>query len=257
MSKIEIEYLHEGQVASLRLNAPKGNVLDAIMMGEIASAFGKFSQLDKLKLVVLSAEGNHFSFGASVEEHTKENAPAMLKNFHSLLIQMIDTNIPVLSQVKGLCLGGALELVLATHIIFSTKDAQFGQPEVNLSVFPPPASILLPLKIGYAGAEELLITGMNLKADKAFEKGLVNSVFENYEEMESYTQTWIAKYILPKSAVALRFAMRAGRAFMKQVLTDHLKNLENLYLAELMETHDANEGINAFLEKRDPNWQNN
>lgn len=256
-TKINVSFTHDKTVATLTLADGKGNILDKIMMQEILSAFDEFERIQSLKLIVIEGEGKHFSFGASVEEHKKEAAAQMLQTFHSLFFKMADMAIPMLAKISGQCLGGGLEFALGCHFIFTDSSAWLGQPEIVLGVFAPPASVMLPLKIGQARAEEMLLTGSSIPATKAQSWGLLNEVFETREEMDSETEAWIAKHILPKSASSLRYAVRAARNSFNEHLRDQLKQLETLYLGSLMETHDANEGIASFIQKRPPDWKNN
>jgi cyclohexa-1,5-dienecarbonyl-CoA hydratase len=227
-----------------------------MMMQELQELFNSFSKNNNLKLLVFEGAGKHFSFGASVEEHRKDSAAAMLRGFHQLFYSLRDLSIPTVAKISGQCLGGGLEVALMCNILFADKTAKLGQPEVVLGVFPPPASILLTEKIGFARAEELLITGRTISADEAKALGLVNELFADKETMETEIAKWIELHIVPKSASSLRFAVKASRAKLNHVLTNFLPQLESMYVKQLMETHDANEGINAFLEKRKPIWKN-
>ncbi|GAB4242607.1 MAG: enoyl-CoA hydratase [Saprospiraceae bacterium] len=256
MEKLQVEYRYEGQVVQLTLNDGKGNVLDSTMMRELHQVLDEFKAQEALKAIVLCGSGKHFSFGASVEEHRKDQAPAMLSAFHSLIFKLAGMHIPLLSLVSGQCLGGGLEVVLMSNVIYADTTARLGQPEINLGVFPPPASLLLPLKLGFARAEEVLLTGRTLTAEKARELGLVNQVFDSPDAMKAAADEWLEKYILPKSASSLRFVVQAFRMPLKQQLEQYLPKLETLYLQQLMATHDANEGIASFLEKRKPEWVN-
>ena len=256
MEKIKIIYSFEDSVVTILLDDGKGNVLDHIMMEELQNTFNSFAENKDIKLIVLEGAGKHFSFGASVEEHQKEFAATMLRSFHQLFYSIRDLAIPVLSKVSGQCLGGGMELVLMGNFIFADKTAKFGQPEIVLGVFPPPASILLPEKIGLAKAEDLLLTGKTITADEAMSLGLLNAVFEDKEALHSGVNAWIEKNILPKSASSLRYAVKAVRAKMNHVLTNFLPQIESMYVNQLMQTEDANEGIASFLEKRKPVWKN-
>ena len=257
MSKIKIEYLFDNSVARIILDDGKGNVLDSIMMKDLHQLLDKFAENKDLKLISFEGAGKHFSFGASVEEHTKENASEMLNSFHGIFYKIMNLSIPTVAKISGQCLGGGLELALICNPMFADKTSFMGQPEVVLGVFPPPASLLLPLKIGNARAEELLITGESVSAIKAKEMGIVAEVFEDKETMDEELNLWIKKYILPKSASSLRYATKTSRTFFNHIMNKFLPKLEDLYVNDLMETHDANEGINSFLEKRNPNWKNN
>jgi cyclohexa-1,5-dienecarbonyl-CoA hydratase len=257
MQKIKLNYSYENSVAAILLDDSKGNILDHVMMEDLHNVFNSFVDKKELKLIVFEGAGKHFSFGASVEEHKKEFAETMLREFHQLFYSLMDLSIPTLAKVSGQCLGGGFELALMCNFIFADKSAKFGQPEIMLGVFPPPASILLPEKIGYAKAEELLITGKFISADEANSFGLVNEVFDNKEVLDAGVNEWIEKNILPKSASSLRYSVGATRIKLNHVLSNFLPQLESMYINQLMETQDANEGIRSFLEKRKPVWKNN
>lgn len=257
MEKIKVNKLFEGAVIQFILDDGKGNILDHEMMEQLQAGFDALKTNNEVKLILIEGAGKHFSFGASVEEHRKEFAAAMLHHFHQLFFTLRDLSIPAVAKISGQCLGGGLELALACDILFADKTAKLGQPEINLGVFPPPASILLPLKLGYARAEELLITGRSITAEEGRQLGLLNNVYEDKNEMDQKTLAWIEQYILPKSASSLRYAVKAARIKYNHILGNFLPQLENLYVNQLMNTHDANEGINSFLEKRKPTWTNN
>lgn len=257
MSKIRIEYLYDGCVAHVMLDDGKGNVVDHIMMEEIQKALDSFQENINLKLIIFEGAGKHFSYGASVEEHQKDCAGAMLKSFHSLFFSIRNLSIPCAAKISGQCLGGGLELALMCNFMFADKSAKLGQPEIALGVFPPPASIILPEKIGLAKAEDLLITGKIITADEALAIGLLNNVFTDRETLNGKVEEWVKAYILPRSASSLRYAVRAARIKFNHLLSNFLPQVETLYLDKLMETHDANEGINSFIEKRKPVWSNN
>ena len=256
MQKIKVKYTYEDSVAGIILDDGKGNVLDSIMMRELNELLNSFKAENDLKLITFEGAGKHFSFGANVEEHKKENAPKMLKEFHQIFYSIADLSIPTLAKIYGQCLGGGLELALVCNFIFSDKTAKLGQPEIILGVFPPPASVILPMKIGSTKAEELILTGKSISAEEAKNIGLINEVFDNREVMEAELDKWISENILPKSASSLRYAVKASRVKFNNILRKMLPEVEAMYLNELMNTDDANEGINSFLEKRKPEWKN-
>ena len=256
MEKIKINYLYDDSIANILLDDGKGNVMDYIMMEDLQSVLDSFSEKKNIKLIVIEGVGKHFSFGASVEEHQKEFAGGMIRAFHKLFITLRDLSIPIAAKVTVQCLGGGMELCLMCNFIFADKTAKFGQPEIILGVFPPPASILLAEKIGLAKAEELLLTGKTISADEAKSMGLLNDVFADKEALNAGLNNWIETNILPKSASSLRYAVKAVRAKMNHILGNFLPQLESMYINQLMQTEDANEGISSFLEKRKPVWKN-
>ncbi len=256
MQKINSSYLYDNSVAQVILNDGKGNVLDQLMMDELQHMLDTYAANPNLKLITFEGAGKHFSFGASVEEHTKDKAAQMLKSFHRIFYSLRDMGIPTLAKISGQCLGGGMELAIMCNQLFADKTAKLGQPEIVLGVFPPPASIILPEKIGLSRAEEFLLTGQSVGAEEAYRLGLVNVVFEDKQSLEEGTKAWIEQHILPKSAESLRYAVKAGRVKFNHVLSNFLPQLEYAYVHQLMETDDANEGITAFLEKRAPAWKN-
>lgn len=256
MEKIKVNFIHDNSVAQVILDDGKGNVLDSIMMNELHEFFDLCKNDNDIKIITFEGAGKHFSFGASVPEHTKERCSEMLTIFHQLFYDIVQLSIPTLAKISGQCLGGGMELALMCNFLFADKTAMMGQPEIMLGVYAPPASILLPLKIGNTKAEELLLTGNSISAEKAKAIGLVNDVFEDKAAMDTALNEWIEKNICRKSASSLRFAVRTSRKVFNQILMSELPEIEEIYTKELMKTYDANEGINSFLEKRKPAWKN-
>ena len=251
--KIQAGFGHNGQVLYLTLNAPKGNVLDGEMMRELTRAVKEHGSAPALKALVLQGAGEHFSFGASVPEHQKELVSEMLTTFHDLFRALLAANKPCFALVRGQCLGGGFELAMFCHAIFAAENAKFGQPEINLAVFPPVASLLLPHLVGQAAADDLVLSGRSITAPEAKQMGAVHTVSA---DPQSALEDYLVQHILPKSAIALQFAARASRYEMHQAFLKNIDALEKIYVQELMETSDANEGIAAFLEKRKPLWKN-
>lgn len=253
--KIVEEYMHDGQVVRITLNAPKANVLDAAMLGELRAKVRALAGKPRVKLVQFTGAGDHFSFGASVPEHVRERAPAMFEQFHGLFYDLADAALPTAALVSGQCLGGGMELALMCNFLFVDETAKLGQPEIGLAVFAPPASVILPLKVGQARADDLLLTGRTLTAAEAVSMGLACKSFPSRAAMLEGVDEWTAKHILPKSASSLRIAVKAARHTFHDAVRHRLKRLEEMYLGELLATHDANEGVAAFLERRSPVWQ--
>lgn len=247
---------HGGAVARIVLDDEKGNVLDHVMMEGLQQVLEGLKEAPDVKLITFEGSGKHFSFGASVEEHRKDMAPTMLRSFHALFLTLRDLSIPTLARISGQCLGGGMELAIMCDFLFADQSARLGQPEIALGVFPPPASVILPEKIGLARATDLLLTGRTIDAQEAHAIGLVNAVVADRDALEAYVEAFIAVHILPKSASSLRFGVKAARVKFNHVLGNFLPALEQVYVNQLMNTADANEGILAFIEKRGAKWIN-
>ena len=253
---IQCEKHFEGAVFKIILNSPKANIMEAAMLGEISAALDGLGTAKDVKLVVFEGAGKHFSFGASVQEHTKDKAAMMLKAFHAVFYRLVRLAVPTMAVVRGQCLGGGMELAVFCNFIVADRTAMFGQPEIVLGVLPPPASVMLPRKVGQAYADDLVLTGRSIDAMEAHRIGLVNLLAEEGQDAWEAASQWIEKHILPKSAACLRIANNAVRMDFFRRIGEDLPRMEALYFKDLMESHDANEGINAFLEKRKPEWKN-
>lgn len=242
----------DGALLRLRLSHPKANLVDAEMIRAMHAALVEFHERPgALRAALLDAEGPHFSFGASVEEHLPEQCAAMLGSLHGLLLGMLEFPVPILVAVRGQCLGGGLEVALAAGPIFAAPSAQFGQPEIKLGVFAPAASVLLPYRVSQPVAENLLFTGRSISGSEALAQGLVQSLSE---DPEAAALAWFEQHLQDRSGAALGCALAAARGQMLRDVRRRFVEVEQLYLTRLMRTHDANEGLAAFLAKRQPAW---
>ena len=242
----------DGGLLRLRLARPKANIVDAAMIGALQQALGAHLGSPALRAVLLDAEGPHFSFGASVDEHMPEQCAQMLKTLHALVRQMLDSPVPILVAIRGQCLGGGLEFACAGGPLFASPDAKFGQPEIKLGVFAPAASCLLPGRIGQSRAEDLLLSGRSIDAATALAWGLVQEVAE---DPVAAALAYFDEHLAPKSAASISFALQAVRMPAIEALERRIAEVERLYLQELMKSHDAVEGLQAFLDKRTPKWE--
>jgi len=236
----------------LRLSRPKANLVDAAMIAALHGALVTHRGHTRLRAVLLDAEGPHFSFGASVEEHLPDRCAAMLASLHALIVAMLEFPAPILVAVRGQCLGGGLEVALAGGPIFATPDAHFGQPEMKLGVFAPAASCLLPYRVSQPDAEDLLFSGRSIDGEEARSIGLVQCVAA---DPEAAALGYFDRHLADKSAAALACALVAARGACVADVRRRLADVERLYLDRLMRTHDANEGLAAFIAKRPPQWE--
>ena len=250
-SPLKVWLDRDGALLRLRLNRPRANVLDAAMIAAVARALAEHGQPGAIRAALIDAEGPHFSFGASVEEHLPERCADMLKALHTLLVAMLEWPRPILVSVRGQCLGGGLEFALAGSLIFAAPDAKLGQPEMTLGVFAPAASCLLPFRTNQADAEDLLLSGRSVSTEEANRMGIVSVVAP---DPEAAALEYFDKHLSGKSAASLGFAVRAAREGMLPEAKRRIAAVEQLYLEGLMATRDAAEGLQAFLEKRTPKW---
>jgi len=247
--------LEDGTLLRLVLDKPKGNVLTMEMMKALSEALSANAGNPHLRMVMIRGAGNHFSFGASVEEHRKEQAPSMLSNFHGMIRHVASYPVPVAALVEGSCLGGAFELILACHLVFAAPSASFGCPEIKLGVFPPVLAAIGHQRLGAPLAERMIVTGATIDAAAAEKAGLVSAVFSGNPEEELLD--WYRKNLRPLSAFSIRQAARAARvgSGIIAALGPTLDECERQYVEEVLASYDGNEGIAAFIERRKPLWK--
>ena len=250
-----IKFIFEDRAARITFARPPLNILNIAMMREVNEALGQCAQQRELAAIVFDAavDCNAFSAGVAVEEHVEETIFQMLDSFHGIFRNLEQIARPTIAVVDGAALGGGCELVAACDIVIASERARFGQPEIKLGVFPPVAAVLLPRVIGEKRARELILTGELIEAPEAARLGLVNYLLPR-SELEQKVADLLSRFRNLSSA-ALAFtkeAMDLGRGCS---LDSALKEVEDLYLNELMKTHDASEGIQAFADKRKPEWR--
>lgn len=251
-SPLKVELIKDGRVLHLTLARPKANIVDAQMLSAIKDGLDANRNDPKLAAMLLDAEGSNFSFGASVEEHLPQQCAAMLSAIHGVILDMIAFPVPILVAVRGHCLGGGMEVACAGSLIFAAGNAHFGQPEIQLGVFAPAASCLLPERIGRAHAEDLLFSGRSVDAAEAHRIGLVQMLDDAPEQA---ALDYADRYLLPHSGYALRQAQRAARLDYLERMRERIHQVEKIYLEELMAGHDPVEGLQSFIEKRKPEWK--
>lgn len=251
-----IKFKIEDRVARITFSRPPVNILNIAMMREINEALNGCALTRDLVAIVFDAapDCRAFSAGVAVEEHVEETIFQMLDSFHSIFRSLEQIARPTIAVIDGPALGGGCELVAACDIAVASSRARFGQPEIKLGVFPPVAAVLLSRVIGDKRARELMLTGDMIDAAEALKMGLVNYVVPG-EALEEKTTELLAKF-RELSAVALEHAKRAINVGQGRSLDEALKQVEDMYLHELMKTHDAVEGVNSFIEKRKPVWRN-
>jgi len=249
---IETEF-KEG-LGTITLNRPPVNILNIAMMEEINDQLNAWQGMKDLKVVLFNAKGKCFSAGVDVGEHMGDLAPKMIGAFHGMFRLMDTLGIPTVASVYGSCLGGGCELAVFCDFVVSSQGAKYGQPEIQVGVFPPIAAQIMPRIIGRKAAMELILSGKIISAEEASVLGLVNQVVAE-EELEEATTKFVKPYLKLSSEV-LRKTKKAISAGLMDDFEPSLRAIEDIYLNELMQTADAQEGLKAFLEKRKPEWRN-
>jgi cyclohexa-1,5-dienecarbonyl-CoA hydratase len=248
---VKIELSQDANAHRITLADPPLHILDIALLEQLRDALGRV-QPDRHALIIDARGDRAFSAGASVQDHVAETVAIMLRNFHDCFRMLARLDLVTVALVRGAALGGGCELAMACDFVLASDRAKFGQPEINLGVFPPVAAYQLSRLTAPRKGLELLLTGEPVDAASAERLGLVNAVFP-HDEFDARAEEWLQR-IYRQSASSLRFAKRAFRLAQRADFEERLATTERLYLEELMKTSDANEGIAAFMEKRKPAW---
>ena len=241
-------------IGKITLNVPPLNILNIEMMKELNQALKDF-QKKNLKVLILNSNGKAFSAGVDVSDHTKDKVKEMIEVFHEIFTNLHKINAPTVAIVNGAALGGGCEVATFCDIVIASEKSKFGQPEIKVGVFPPVAAAIFPKLMWSKKALELLITGDVIGANDAKELGLVNHILpvDNFDEQ---SDKLVIEKLASNSAVVLQLTKRAFLEGATQNYSESIKKIEDIYLNELMNTNEANEGLSAFLEKRQPVWKN-
>jgi cyclohexa-1,5-dienecarbonyl-CoA hydratase len=254
MAYEHIEVSVENGLGAITLNRPPVNVLNIAMMEEINKALDGFQGDKDLKAVLFDAKGKCFSAGVDVGDHMGDAVHKMVEVFHGMFRRMDNLGVLTVASVYGSCLGGGCELAIFSDLVIADESAKLGQPEIQVGVFPPIAAQIMPRIIGRKAAMDLIMSGRIISAQEALQMGLVNKVVKE-GELEDETSHFLKPY-LKLSAEVLRLTKKAVMAGLRDDLESSLKVIEGVYLDELIKTHDAEEGLKAFLEKRKAVWKN-
>src|SRR5205823_5342382 len=242
----KITFTSDANAYRITLADPPLNILDIAMLEELRDAIAGVKP-DRHALIIDAQGDKAFSAGASVQDHLGERVAMMLSRFHECFRMLAKLDIVTVALVNGAALGGGCELALACDFVLASDRSKFGQPEINLGVFPPVAAYQLSRQMNPRKGLELLLTG-----DSVEPSAIANAVFPA-ADFDQRANDWLRK-IYKQSASSLRLAKRAFRLAQNADFDERLTKVERLYLEELMNTHDAHEGLVAFMEKRPPSW---
>jgi len=240
-------------LARITLDRPPVNVLTTAMMRDLAAGLRRVAADEAVRVIRLDAAGRTFSAGVDVGEHLGDLLPSMMEALRDLFVAFESVPQPIVAVVQGAALGGGLEVVLGCDLVVASEKATFGQPEIKLGVFAPPATVLLPRRIGLGAATGLLLSGESVSAAEARRLGLANEVLAA-EGFDAAARAWIEK-LLALSGAALRRAKQAIRESSAMPVGEAQVRVHDIYMNDLMATEDAHEGLRSFVEKRAAVWK--
>lgn len=253
MKYITVEKNNCGECA-ITHERPPANFLSIESMKEFIKAVKEAESDPEVKLITIRGGDKFFSAGVDVSDHTEELAKEMVDTFDELLNGMMYGTKPKIAVVRGLALGGGCELIAFCDMVYASEKAKFGQPEINVGVFPAPAVAIFPKLLGLKKTYELILTGNLIGAAEAQSIGLVNKVFPP-DRLDEEVDKLVGN-LCSKSSVVLHLTRKAILSGKDLDLKSGLKATAGIYENELMKTEDAKIGIEAFLKKEQPVWKN-
>ena len=245
----------EPGIARLTINRPPVNVINYETLMEINAALEQLASNNDVGVVLIQGSGNRaFCAGVEVKDHLGEMMPSMLKEFERLFVLLRDIDKPTITVVNGVALGGGCEIVAGCDYAIASEKAELGQPEIKLGGLAPAAAAIFTRIMGEKKAFELIVLGENISAAEAERIGLVNRVVP--EAKLNIEAEEIARKFLVKSNSSVRLVRQA--LYQCTDINEYKAALQKAteLSIESWGTEDGQEGLNAFLEKRNPIWKN-
>lgn len=252
---IEVTAPYQPHIALIRLNRPKElNALNLELMGELRDALKLLDNNQDIRVIVLTGNERAFAAGADIKQMAGKTAIDMLQiDQFSTWDQIKKTKKPLIAAVSGFALGGGCELAMTCDMIVASETAQFGQPEIKIGVMPGAGGTQrLTRAVGKTRAMEMVLTGNFIKAEEALAAGLINKVVP--VDLYLTEAMRLAAQIAAMSPVAAQLAKESvNQAFNTSLDEGLLLERKNFYL--LFAGEDQKEGMNAFIEKRKPDFK--
>jgi cyclohexa-1,5-dienecarbonyl-CoA hydratase len=202
---------------------------------------------------VISGSGKGFSAGVDVAAHTPDKVEEMLAKFHAVIRSLVGSLKVTIAVVHGACLGGGAELAMVCDLVYTSDSATWGFPEIKLGCYPPVAVTALAALVGQKCAADMILTGRTLSGIEAAEVGLANRAVPP-AQLDAEVAECVDR-VSKLSPAALAVTKKAIYAWNAMHFDKGLARAEKIYFEELMKMEDAQEGINAFLQKREPRWK--
>ena len=251
ITRLNFEY--RGLVARIELNHAPRNVIDIEMMEQLAQVVSAVEARPEISVVVFTGLGTAFSVGVDVAAHTPDIVEAMLAKFHAVIRAVVASRKITVAAVRGHCLGGGAELAMVCDLVYTTEKAIWGFPEIKLGCFPPVAAAALAPLVGQKLAADLILTGRSITGVEAARIGLANHAVAD-DQLEPVVNDAV-QHLSDLSPAVLGVAKKALYAWDAFHFDKGLAKAEKIYLEELLKVDDMQEGISAFLEKRNPLWE--
>lgn len=244
-----------GAVGLIRLNRPKAlNALNHTLMAELVQALEALDADPNIGAIVITGNERAFAAGADIKEMATATPTDMLTRGYIELFDRISAiRKPIIAAVSGYCLGGGFELAMACDMIVASESAQFGQPEINLGIIPGAGGTQrLTRTVGKYLAMEMVLNDRRLSAEEAARFGLVNRVVPVERYLDEALE--LAGQIATRAPLAVRLAKEAVNKALETSLAEGVAYERRIFYL-LFATEDQKEGMQAFIEKRPPQWK--
>ena len=242
------------ETAFLTLDRPPLNVLDLSALRQLQAALDSLRADEAVDFLVIRGGGDRaFSAGVDVKDHTRDKVPEMLEVVHGAIRTLLSLPQITIARVRGACLGGGCEIASSCDFILASEESFFATPEIQVGCYPPVALARFPSQIGYHRAVELILTGRRIPAREAAAIGLINRALPA-AGLDAAVQELLEE-LRGKSRAVLRLTLKGLRELTLKGFSERLARSEEIYLKELLQTDDVEEGVRAFLEKRKPAWR--
>ena len=254
---VVIKNIDEG-IKKVIINDPKTyNSLSFKTLNELLKAFKNLDKDNKTKVIILEGAGNGFSAGHNLKEvRGYKNRSNHLKLFNlcsKLMIQIVEGRKPVIAKVHGAAYAAGCQLAASCDLAYSTKDASFATPGVNIGLFCSTPMVAVSRKVNRKIMMKMLLTGEPIKAKYAKDIGLINDCFSKTKLNREVLK--MAKKIASKSNLTIKIGKQAFYKQLEMPLREAYNFTSKMMTLNMM-SHDAKEGISAFFEKRKPKWKN-
>lgn len=241
-------------VATVVLDHPPENLLTIEMMEEINATLLAIKRNRSVEVLVLRGADHVFSRGIEPRERGRDRVQRLFQVYVRIFETIRLMDVISIAAVQGAAHGGGFELCLGCNLIVASDDATFALPEVSQGAIPPLASIVLPRVVPRRRAMEWILTGNEIPVQQLYHEGLVNRVFPA-DRFEEGLKSFVGE-LTTKSGPVLQIAKRAQTEAYYTTYEEALYKVQNLYLRDLVELEDAQEGVIALMEGRRAKWRN-
>lgn len=251
---MSINVVNKDRLSTVTWDNPPLNVLNIALLRELDEILRSCAANPAVDVIVLRGQGpKAFSAGMDIKDHSKEKVAEMLAAVHGVIRKLATLPQVTIASVRGACLGGGCEVASMCDFIVASEQSLFATPEILVGCYPPVALARFATLVGYHRAAEMILTGRRFNAQQAQAMGLINRVFAD-GELDDGVASLVGE-LLSTSGAVMRLTVKGLRELSLANFDTALERSEQIYCEELLCTADVEEGVQAFLQKRPPQWR--